>query len=64
VLLLPIDAVEASMDLTPIQRRLPFAIALVFFILAYARPEHRTVWFSIGCAFLVIGLIRSKRAHQ
>ena len=52
------------MNLTPIQQRLPFAIALVFFILAYLRPEHRTVWFSIGCAFLVIGLIRSKRARE
>ncbi|HSR91187.1 MAG TPA: hypothetical protein VLK88_07755 [Gemmatimonadales bacterium] len=52
------------MDLTPVQKRLPFAIALVFFILAYQRPEHRNVWFSIACAFLVIGLIRSKRAGE
>ncbi|HSE44344.1 MAG TPA: hypothetical protein VLA89_03340 [Gemmatimonadales bacterium] len=52
------------MDLTPVQRRIPFAIALLIFILAYVRPEHRTVWFSIGCAFLVIGLIRSKRARE
>ena len=52
------------MDLTPVQKRLPFAIALVFFILAYLRPEQRTFWFSIGCVFLVIGLIRSKRARE
>ena len=52
------------MDLTPIQKRVPFAIGLVFFILSYVRPEHRTVWFTIGCAFLVIGLIRNKRARQ
>ena len=52
------------MDPAAIRQRIPFAIALVFFILAYVRPEHRTVWFSIGCAFLVIGLIRSKRARE
>lgn len=52
------------MDLSRVQRRIPFAIALVFFILAYMRPEHRAVWFSIGCAFLVIGLIRNKRARE
>jgi hypothetical protein len=52
------------MNPIPIQQRLPFAIALVFFILAYVRPEQRTFWFSIGCVFLVIGLIRSKRARE
>ena len=52
------------MDLTPVQKRLPFAIALVFFILSWTQPEHRGVWVSIGCAFLVIGLIRNKRARE
>ncbi|HEU5154886.1 MAG TPA: hypothetical protein VFU03_09170 [Gemmatimonadales bacterium] len=52
------------MNLTPVQQRLPFAVALAFFTLAYARPEHRTVWFSIACTFLVIGLIRGKRARE
>jgi hypothetical protein len=52
------------MDLTPVQKRVPFAIALVFFILSWTRLEHRGVWFSIGCAFLVIGLIRNKRARE
>ena len=52
------------MDLTPVQKRLPFAIALVFFILSWTKPEHRGVWLSIGCAFLVIGLIRNKRSRE
>lgn len=50
------------MDLSPFQKRLPFLIALAFFLLAYARPPQRGFWIIIACGFLIIGLRRSRVA--
>ena len=50
------------MDLTPLRKRLPFALALIFFLLAFARPGQRGIWAVIGFVFLIIGLRRSKAA--
>jgi hypothetical protein len=52
------------MDLTPIRNRLPFAVALMFFALALGRPAERGAWFTIGCVFLIVGLVRRKAAAR
>jgi hypothetical protein len=41
---------------------LPFAAALVFFVLAFSRPQQRGVWLAIGVVFLVVGMIRRRKA--
>lgn len=48
------------MDLTPVRRRLPFAVALMFFALAFGRPAQRGAWLVLGVVFLIIGLRRAK----
>jgi hypothetical protein len=53
---------EGAMNLTPIRNRLPVAVALMFFALAFGRPAQRGVWLGIGVIFLVLGLRRRKAA--
>lgn len=48
------------MDFAPIRKRLPFAVALIFFVVAYSRPDQRGVWMILGAVCLGIGLRRKK----
>lgn len=48
------------MDLEPVRKRLPFALALMFFLLSFGFPAQRGVWIALGVVFLVIGLRRKK----
>jgi hypothetical protein len=50
------------MNFAPLRKRLPFAIALMFFLLAFGRPAQRGVWIILGFALLVMGLRRSNAA--
>jgi hypothetical protein len=40
---------------------LPLAAALVFFVLAFSRPQQRGVWLAIGVVFLVVGVLRWRK---
>jgi len=50
------------MDFAPVRKRLPFAVALMFFALAFSRPAQRGVWMAIGVIFIVVGLRRGRAA--
>jgi hypothetical protein len=43
---------------------LPFAVALLFFVLAFIRPHQRGVWLAIGVAFFVVGIVRRRKAKS
>jgi hypothetical protein len=53
------------MDRKLVRSHLPFlAVALMFFVLALARPAQRGVWIAIAGVALIIGLRRRRRAPQ
>ena len=48
------------MKFRKLSARLAFVPAVLFLVLAFARPERRAVWALIGLVFLVIALRKSK----
>ena len=37
-------------------RALPFIVAMLFVLLAFARPHSRAVWLALAAVFIVIGI--------
>ena len=42
-------------------RALPFVVAMLFLLFAFARPQARAVWIVLAAAFVVVGAVWRRR---